>query len=607
MTRTRWIAGCAAALCALAAGSALAAKDETTFVTRQSPGDGGAAANGNSRALSLSANGGKVAFQSTADNLSAADVATDDIFVRDLATGAVTLVSRRSNTLLGTPGAAADDVSTRPHISADGRWVAFASEADNLAGATYLESVFVRDLQTSRTELVSRATGATGQMAQGQSRESAISANGRFVAFSSIGSVLDGQTQDGPDEDVWLRDTVLDTTTMVSIKDDESEGGDSRSDFPSISADGRFVAFESHSADLSPDDGDYPNDIYVRDTVAGTTRLVSRQSTINDTPGTKGDAASEKAAISADGRFVAFESAANNLSASDKDDSVDVFVRDLQTETTLLVSRQAGADGAAGADAEAGAPAISADGRYVAFTSAATNLSDADAPGNDVFVRDLVLSTVALVSRQSAAAGGAGGDASSGGVALTPDGRFAGFDSSANNLSAEDDDVFRNGFVRDVLGASLGPALPGPTGDTTAPVLSRVRLTRARFRAARRGGRPGSAAKRRRRTPVGTTVRWSLSEDARTVLAVERALAGRRAGRRCRPPRVRPRGRRCTRWRAAGVLVLPGSAGANSAFFSGRVGRGALAAGTYRMRLRSLDTAGNRSPERRLRFRIVRR
>jgi hypothetical protein len=155
-----------------------------------------------------------------------------------------------------------------------------------------------------------------------------------------------------------------------------------------ISGDGRFVAFSSLATNLSPDDGDATYDSYVRDLQTGTTTLVCRASGAD---GAKGNGASADGAVSADGRFVAFESGATNLDPDDGDAIFDAYVRDLQTNTTTLVSRASGASGPKGnADSIVFANAISSDGRFVAFASRATNLSPDDGDAiTDVFRRDL--------------------------------------------------------------------------------------------------------------------------------------------------------------------------------------------------------------------------
>jgi hypothetical protein len=163
-----------------------------------------------------------------------------------------------------------------------------------------------------------------------------------------------------------------------------------------ISGDGRFVAFSSLATNLSPDDGDATYDSYVRDLQTGTTTLVCRASGAD---GAKGNGASADGAVSADGRFVAFESGATNLDPDDGDAIFDAYVRDLQTNTATLASRASGAGGAKG-NGNSWRPAISADGRFVAFRSGATNLSPDDGDATeDVFVRDLQANTTTLVSR----------------------------------------------------------------------------------------------------------------------------------------------------------------------------------------------------------------
>src|SRR3954454_17416685 len=178
---------------------------------------------------------------------------------------------------------------------------------------------------------------------------------------------------------------------------------------PSISADGRFVAFESDADNLSTADDNTSNTILVRDFQTNTTILVSRT-----TGGVAADDGSTDATISADGRYVAFSSTANNLSTDDNDTLTNVFVRDLQANTTTLVSRQSASDGGAAADnANSTFPSISPDGRFVGFDSGADNLSSADDNTvTNVFLRDIDAGKTILVSRQSGGAG-AGGDAGS--------------------------------------------------------------------------------------------------------------------------------------------------------------------------------------------------
>jgi Tol biopolymer transport system component len=185
-------------------------------------------------------------------------------------------------------------------------------------------------------DLISRASGADGAKGNGDSFNSAISADGRFVAFDSVASNLNPADQDATD-DVFMRDLQANTTTLVSrVSGAAGVKGNDTSSNPAISADGRLVVFESNSSNLDPADQDSIPDVFVRDLQVNTTTLVSRASGIN---GGKGDGPSVNAAISADGRFVAFDSVASNLDPADGDTSGNVFVRDLQTNMTTLVSR----------------------------------------------------------------------------------------------------------------------------------------------------------------------------------------------------------------------------------------------------------------------------
>ena len=203
-------------------------------------------------------------------------------------------------------------------------------------------------------DLVSRATGAAGAKGNDYSSSMAISADGRLVAFSSEASNLHPDDTDGglDGRDVLVRDLGANTTTLVSRASDAAgvagAKGNGESGSAAISADGRFVAFASGASNLHPDDTDTTWDIFVRDLETNTTTLVSRATGAAGVAGAKGNGGTYNPAISADGRFVTFSSYASNLHPDDGDTTQDVFVRDLEANTTTLVSRADGASGAKG-------------------------------------------------------------------------------------------------------------------------------------------------------------------------------------------------------------------------------------------------------------------
>jgi Tol biopolymer transport system component len=337
---------------------------------------------------------------------------------------------------VSSAGVAGNDRSFFPAISAGGRFVAFSSDASNLVAGDTNDStdVFVRDRRNHTTSRVSVGAGTEGNL---DSYDPSISANGRFVAFSSDASnLVSGDTNDSTD--VFVRDRVMHTTMLVSV----SSGGvlgNSVSSLPSISGGGRLVAFASFSSNLVGADTNAASDIFVRNLRTHTTRRASVSSA-----GVEADFDSADPAISADGRYVAFDADATNLVAADTNDTTDVFVRDLRAHATHRVS--VGTQGAQ-ANSDSHGPSISADGRLVAFHSYASNLVAADANGAaDVFVHTLTTGTTSRVS-----VSGGGGEANSDSFlpSVSADGRFIAFYSDATNLVAGDTNRIFDVFVRD--------------------------------------------------------------------------------------------------------------------------------------------------------------
>ncbi|HEX6666266.1 MAG TPA: hypothetical protein VF081_06695 [Solirubrobacterales bacterium] len=443
----------AASLAALATG---AGGDEPTTTLVSRAGAKGPGADGNSTEPSISLDGRYVAFTSSAKNLSPASKNGErQIYVRDLNTGVTTLVSRAN----GADGAAAENGAREPSISAEGRYVAFASSGENLsAGDASSTDVFVRDLATGSTTFVSRATGPTGAAADSESYAPSISADGRHVAFESGAANLSAEDLDtGASRDVFVRDLDAGVTELISrASGTAGAGGDNSSGQPSISANGNVVAFTSR-ATLGTDDVDessFPDDVFARDRAAATTTLVSRASGPTGAPS---PVISDEPAISADGAHVAFASSAKLTGQRAFD--LNVFIRDLATATTRLVS--VGDEGAAG-DGKRN-PSISADGRYVAFETRGNKVSPTDADGRvDVFARDMEQGITVTLSRASGQLG-VPADAPAFNASVSGDGTHIAFDSRATNLSSADQDKFADVFVRDPIYAKE-PKLPTCAG-----------------------------------------------------------------------------------------------------------------------------------------------
>ena len=393
---------------------------QTEQTERVSVDDAGNQGNYHSSVPAISADGRYVAFQSGASNLVSGDANnycdTDgdslyddncfDVFVRDRDTdedgifdepGAIgtTLVSVDSS---GNQGNAS---SLHPAISADGRHVAFESNASNLVyGDTnggY--DVFVHDRVTGETVRAS-ATNAGGE-ADNWSYAAALSADGRFVAFESYASnLVSGDSNGWWDVFVHDRDTNEDgifdepgatSTTRVSVSSSGLQG-DSDSMDSAISGDGRFVVFDSSAMNLVPGDTEFDYDIFVHDRDTDEDGLFDEPGAISttlvsvDSSGNQGNDWSMWPDISADGRYVAFQSDASNLVLGDTNTIQDVFVHDRETGQTARVSVDSDGNQA---DNDSYYPSLSADGRFVAFESNASNLVYGDTNGGrDVFIHE---------------------------------------------------------------------------------------------------------------------------------------------------------------------------------------------------------------------------
>ena len=383
--------------------------------------------------VSISSDGRYLAFSSAAPGIVTGDTnGVGDVFVRDRQTGTTERVSLSSG---GVQGA---QVSYAPSISADGRYVAFASRAANLVpgDTNKADDIFVRDRQTGRTERISVNTAGT--QGNGTSFAPTISPDGRFVAFTSKATNLAPGDTNGS-SGVFVHDRQTGITERVSVGAGGAQAN-ADSDHAAMSADGRYIAFVSNASNLVPGDTNAAPDIFVRDRQAGTTERANVNSSGGQT--TVGYLIGNPS-ISADGRFVAFSSDAGNLVSNDTNGAADMFVRDRLTGQTLLAS--VGSGGMPANDSSTGG-SLSADGRYLAFDSVASNLVPGDYNGlTDVFVRDRQLSSLIVASTnnvKSTAAGSLSGIADLGGCSeplsapsMSADGRYVAFVSTGPDLA----------------------------------------------------------------------------------------------------------------------------------------------------------------------------
>ena len=402
--------------------------------------------NGNSTAAVFSSNGRFVTYTSHATDLVAGDTnSSADVFVVDLDTHAVCLASQTSDGTIGNT--TSNGVSV---LSADGRYVAYASLATNLLPVPFdtngYYDVYLHDCQTGATERISEGEGHTqGNNASGSP---SISADGRYVAFDSYSNNFANGDVNGT-WDIFVRDRQTLHTYIVSMS---TNGliGNSYSSRPAISANGNRVAFFSSATNLVTDDTNNAPDLFVRDREAGTTIRASVRS--DGFQANNGIGTQWTPWISDDGNLVVFYSSSTNLVDNDTNVKDDIFVKNL---TTGAVIRASVDSSGVQANGHSNHPVISPDGRYVAFESLATNLVANDANGKrDIFVHDLQTHETFLASARS---DGVQGNADSFWPAVVAAGGVlkVAYDTASTNLVTDDTNGKSDVFL----------SLPGPAQD----------------------------------------------------------------------------------------------------------------------------------------------
>jgi Tol biopolymer transport system component len=453
-----------------------------------------------SEAPDMTPDGRYVAFYSTATNLVAGVASSGEIYVRDTVAGTTTWASTGARNLLGSTNAisynhalsddgqfVAYETSTNAPLAAgsterwglilryslatgltdlvgtnafapptlthdihslsmtpDGRFIAYVANANDTSGAT--SGILLWDAQSGLSTLVSGDAGGNIP-ADSVCDSPLVDPTGRFVTFVSRAPGLVTNLLLG-DYHVYLRDTQAGTTTLVDADTNGVGSSVSAATAPRMSGDARLVTFECLDANLVANDRNHDYDVFIHDLAENTNELISARHQALASSTANGASVTSAQCVSSDGRFVAFASEADNLVANDTNRVRDVFVRDLGLGTNILISVATNGFGGNNISAE---PALSGNGRYVAFTSAADNLVPGDTNANlDVFVRDLVTGTTALVSVRTDGSGS--GNRGSSSPLIGADGRFVLFVSGATNLAIGTFSVGSvNLFLRDTV------------------------------------------------------------------------------------------------------------------------------------------------------------
>jgi hypothetical protein len=482
---TKLLTTCAVIL-GLAMIAAAAVKPE--IISKAQNGSNG---NGSARNLSVSADGRYIAFESAATNLITGvtdNNNTSDIFVRDTQTGTLRCLS------LSTSGATGNSYSINPIISADGHYVVFASNATDLVSGADSNSdldIFRVNAQTGQKELVSVNTSGTGTGNSysgntiGGWHAYDMSDNGRYVAFMSNASNLTGISDTNNKSDIFVRDMQEGITRFIT-RNANGNAANNESVDPSITADGRRVAYTSASSDLIAADNNLQYDVFVYDFQTETTKCASLAVSSGNITGSF---SSGPAVISKDGSRVAYYSTAHDLSNTPIPFQYPfnhIYVHDIGFNQNFLVSINAAGNGPANNEVGVGFRqsinlSISDNGRYVTFDSRANNLSPlATSSTYNVFRRDLSLGITELVTIN--AAGTSNGNSNSfnalRGGGMSRDGRFVAFYSTASTLTSDFPGNFSGTvYVRDMVNKittalTLNNAGTALSGGTDTPGIS---------------------------------------------------------------------------------------------------------------------------------------
>jgi len=473
--------------------------------------------------LTITANGRYVAFVSTALNLvSGVAQAGGEVYVRDFTGGGIIWASSNATTTAkAILGGSATPSSEHPVMSDDGTWVAFKTGSNSVSGgravifeyntsSTALTTVYSNgiyalpwsddfygpemtpdgrflvftsgeqgtniygsirlwDSQTGTNALVS-TNGSGVYSANTLAQAASVTPDGHYVVFLSNAGDLTGNTVSNGSH-IFRRDMAGGSMTLVDVDTNGAGSTDFTGTFPSVNSNGQFIAFSGPDGGLTPLDINGANDVFVRDVTGGTTQMISLRNP--SVPTRSGDRYSTEGplSISADGRWVAFASYANDLAANDTNNARDVFVCDRWSGNNILVS--VGQNGGCALGGDSMTPVISSNGQYVVFVSATTNLTSGNVITNagtyNVYRRDLQAQTTVLVSVSTN--GVTTGDNDSTSPVISQDGRYVAFLSRARNLAAGLTGSGPSTFWYDLTGGT-SLSLTGTTISYIAPTMS---------------------------------------------------------------------------------------------------------------------------------------
>ena len=455
--RTRPLIAATALALVFGFASAATAAPLLGTTTRISVDSAGAQGNDSSVGPAVSGDGRYITYFSDASNLVIGDTnGARDVFLFDTITAVTTRIS------VDSAGAQGNEDSSEPSVSGDGRYITYRSTASNLVvGDSNNEAdVFLFDRITAVTTRISVDSAAA--QSDDESSNPSISGDGRYIIYDSEATNLVVGDTNGV-SDVFLFDTITAVTTRISVDSAAAQSNASSFD-PTISQDGRYIAYYSDATNLVLGDTNGVFDVFLFDrTTLGTTRVNVSSAAVQS------NANSFNVAISGDGRYITHDSGASNLVVGDTNGVTDVFLFDTTTLATTRISVNSAATQSSGPSFT---PAISGDGRYVTYRSNATNLVAGDTNGlDDVFLFDRTTLTTTRISVHST---GTQGNDGSFAPAISADGRSIAYESNASNLVASDTNGVADVFLFALPAAAATPALPAAGSDPIAPLAIAV-------------------------------------------------------------------------------------------------------------------------------------